>query len=755
MGCKVASDPESGGAMTGRQKADTEVELALGGMTCAACATRIERVLNRVPGVEASVNFATEIAAVRFKARAGLLEELIAAVARAGYSATVHQAGTLTDHAAEHARSQRVFALALVLTLPLWGGMVQMLRGGGEWLPGWLQMLLATLVVFGCGSRFFRGAVNALRGGSANMDVLVALGTGIAWLYSAWIVLAGYLAHSSGGMTVDMAGHGTQRHLYFESAASVITLVLLGKLLESRAKERTSAALAGLIGLQPQTAWIEEAGGLREVSIKQLAPGVVFVVRPGDRVPVDGEVIEGQSALDEAMLTGESLPVEKRAGDRVYAATVNANGQLRCRATALGRDTLLAGIVRLVARAQGSKAPVQRIADRVSAVFVPVVLVVAILAFVVQLGLGGLEPALINAVAVLVIACPCALGLATPTALMVGIGLAARAGVLIRNAEALEGAGRIDVLLVDKTGTLTEGRPSVVSVEPAVGVDAARLMAVAASLEYASEHPLAQAIMRHARALGLEAGVVAQFEAAPGGGVRALVDGQMALAGSVDFIRDAGVPVDAAAAAERRAEGATVIAVAHAGQCLGLVAIADTIRPTSAAAITRLRQMGVRVVMLTGDHPDTAAAVAARLGISDVRAGVRPADKAAEVHRWQSEGHRVGMVGDGINDAPALAAADVGFAMAGGAGVAVDTADVTLMRSDLATLPDAIDLSRRTSQRIRQNLFLAFIYNILGIPLAAIGMLSPMIAGAAMAASSISVVTNALLLNRWRPGERP
>jgi Cu+-exporting ATPase len=740
--------------MTGKQTADSEVELALGGMTCAACATRIEGVLNRLPGVEASVNFATEIAAVRFKARAGAVDELIAAVARAGYVATVHQSGTLTDHAAEHTHSQRVFVVALLLTLPLWGGMVQMLRGGRDWLPGWLQMVLAAVVVFGCGARFFRGAAHALRAGSANMDVLVSLGTGIAWLYSTWAVMSAYLASSTDSMMADMAAHGVQRHLYFESAASVITLVLLGKLLESRAKERTSAALAALIGLQPQTAWIEEAGGLREVSIEQLTPGVIFVVRPGDRVPVDGEVLEGHSALDEAMLTGESMPVEKRAGDRVFAATVNANGQLRCRATALGRDTLLAGIIRLVARAQGSKAPVQRIADRVSAVFVPVVLVVALLAFAVQLALGGLEPALVNAVAVLVIACPCALGLATPTALMVGIGLAARAGILIRNAEALEEAGRIDVLLVDKTGTLTEGRPSVVSVEPAPGVDAARLMATAASLEYASEHPLAQAITRHARTLGLEPSAVTQFEASPGGGVHALVDGHVALAGSVDFVGQAGVPVDAVAAARLRAGGATVIAVARAGACLGLVAIADPIRSSSAAAIARLRRMGVRVVMLTGDHPDTAAAVAARLGITDVRAGVRPADKAAEVSHWQSQGHRVGMVGDGINDAPALAAADVGFAMAGGAGIAVDTADVTLMRSDLATLPDAIDLSRRTSARIRQNLFLAFIYNILGIPLAAIGMLSPMIAGAAMAASSISVVTNALLLNRWRPGER-
>ncbi len=736
---------------------DSEVELALGGMTCAACATRIETVLNRVPGAQASVNFATEIASVRFKAHSGAIEELMAAVSRAGYSASVHQSGTITDHHAEHARSQRVFALALVLTLPLWAGMLQMLRGADSGLPGSVQLVLAAVVVFGCGARFFRGAAHALRGGAANMDVLVSLGTGIAWLYSAWVVLTIFLTDGPTGLSGDMHGHGSQRHLYFESAASVITLVLLGKLLESRAKERTSAALAGLIALQPQTAWVEEGGTLREVSIEQLKPGMTFVVRPGDRVPVDGEVIEGHSALDEAMLTGESMPAEKNAGDRVYAATVNANGLLRCRATALGRDTLLAGIIRLVARAQGSKAPVQRIVDQVSAVFVPTVLVVALLAFVVQLWRGDLESALVNAVAVLVIACPCALGLATPTALMVGIGLAARAGILIRNAQALEAAGKIDVLLIDKTGTLTEGRPSVVAVEPAAGISPALLMTTAAALEYGSEHPLAQAINRYALAQGLSGSSASQFVASPGGGVQALVDGELALAGSIDFVIASGVTasvaLDVPGLAALRATGATVIAVVLGGRLLGTIGIADTIRPTSGAAIARLAQMGVHVVMLTGDHPDTAASVATRLGISEVRAGIRPADKALEVARWQGAGHKVGMVGDGINDAPALAAADVGFAMAGGAGVAIDTADVTLMRSDLATLPDAIDLSRRTTARIRQNLVLAFIYNVLGIPLAAIGMLSPMIAGAAMAASSISVVVNALLLNRWRPGE--
>jgi Cu+-exporting ATPase len=745
--------------MNDRAKPDSEVELALGGMTCAACATRIEKVLNKVPGVEASVNFATETAQVRFASRTGLIDEVVDAVARAGYSAKVQQTGTLVDHAADHRRARRVFALALVLTLPLWASMIQMLRGEPDLLPGWAQWLVATPVVFGAGWRFFRGAVHALRGGAANMDVLVSLGTGIAWLYSTWGVVAPYLAAGDPGQ-MHGAAHGRgdalimPMHLYFESAASVITLVLLGKLLEARAKERTSAALAALIGLQPQTAWIEEGGALIEVSLDRLTPGTVFVARPGDRVPVDGEVIDGHSAIDESMLTGESMPVVKSAGDRVYAATVNGTGQLRCRATALGRDTLLAGIIRLVARAQGSKAPVQHIADRVSAVFVPVVVGVAVLAFAGGVWFSTLETALVNAVAVLVIACPCALGLATPTALMVGIGRAARAGVLIRNAEALEQAGRVDVLLVDKTGTLTEGHPAVVAVLPADGIEAGELLRVAAALEQVSEHPLAQAVVRHAREQGTQVLAVEDFSAAPGGGVRGRLAGEPVLAGSLDFLHSVGVTADPALADSLRSQGATVIAVARGNALLGLIGIADRVRATSAGAIARLRSMGVTVVMLTGDHPLTAGVVARQLGIEEVRAGVKPADKAAEVARWQALGRHVGMVGDGINDAPALAAADVGFAMAGGTGVAIDTADVTLMRSDLAALPDAIDLSRRTTSRIRQNLFLAFVYNVLGIPLAAVGLLSPMIAGAAMAASSISVVTNALLLNRWRPGER-
>jgi Cu+-exporting ATPase len=711
------------------------LELALGGMTCAACATRIERNLNKLPGVSASVNFATETAQVRFLPGESNVEALITSVRKSGYEARVQQSGTPVNHAAETARLKREFAVALVLTAPMWVSMALMAGGHASVLPGWLELVLATPVQFYSGARFLRGALKALRGGTANMDVLITLGTGIAWSYSSVVVLARLESY----------------HVYFEGAATIITLVLLGKLLEMRAKARTSAALTSLIRLQPQTAWIQDENGqLREVSLEQLKVGTTFVVRPGDSVPVDGEVLSGASAVDEAMLTGESTPVAKLAGNHVFAATINGSGALTCRATALGRDTMLAGIIRMVAQAQGSKAPVQSLADRVSAVFVPVVLGIALISFAAWLIAGSFENAVVNAVAVLVIACPCALGLATPTALMVGIGRGAKAGILIRNAVALEQAGRLSVLLVDKTGTLTQGRPTVIGVK-AIDADEADLLRVAASLEQLSEHPLAAAVRSFAATRGIAAPAVDNFHSVAGGGVSGQLDGRPVALGSVDWLRAQGTTVDEAGAAEVRSAGVTVVGVARAGMLLGFLAIADAVRPTSKAAVTRLKAMGVRVVMVTGDHRATAESVARAVGIEEVRARVQPAEKAHEVARFKNEGNVVGMAGDGINDAPALAAADVSFAMAGGTGVALDTADVTLMRGDLALLPDAVELSRRTLARIRQNLFLAFFYNALGIPLAAFGFLDPMVAGAAMAASSLSVVANALLLNRWVP----
>jgi Cu+-exporting ATPase len=716
--------------------ATDSVELALEGMTCAACAARIEKSLNRLDGVRASVNLAAETAQVAFPHGGVTVQTLIDTVRRAGYDARVQEPGTMVDHGAERDRLLKQFLFAAVLTAPFLVEMAGMAAGRHHVMPLWLQLALATPVQFVSGARFYRGAWHALRGGAANMDVLIALGTTIAWAYSAVVTLS------------DL-GHD----VYFESGAVVIALVLLGKWLEARAKARTSEALGSLARLQPAIARLETDGRVEEVPVERVKPGDVFVVRPGDSVPVDGVVLDGASSANESMLTGESLPVAKRAGSRVFAATVNGEGLLRCRATGVGRDTMLAGIVRLVALAQGSKAPVQQLADRVSAIFVPAVIVVAIATFGGWLAFGTLEQALIHSVAVLVIACPCALGLATPTALMVGIGRGAKAGMLIRNAVALERAGAMTELLVDKTGTLTEGCPSVAALVPAAGVAEGELLRVAATLERGSEHPLARAVVAHAEAAGVQAALPQDFRAVAGKGVTGLVGGVPARLGSVDFVAELGVPIDRAATDRFADAGQTLIAVAAGGRLLGFALVADSLRPTSPAAVARLRALGVKVTMISGDQAATARAIAAKAGIDEVLAGVLPADKAAEVGARKRYGAVVGMAGDGINDAPALATADVSFTLAAGTGVAIDAADVTLVRDDLRAIADAVDLSRRTVSKVRQNLFLAFIYNVLGIPLAAFGLLSPVIAGAAMALSSVSVVTNSLALGRWRPAE--
>ena len=572
------------------------------------------------------------------------------------------------------------------------------------------------------------------------MDVLVALGTSMAWAYSV-VVTAWNLHH---------------QHVYFEASATVITLVLLGKILEARAKAGTSAAIEALAKLQPQTARIERRIGditeLVDVPVATLIPGDVFVVRAGESMPVDGAVIEGASSADEAMLTGESLPVAKAAGDKVFAATINGDGLLRCRATGVGSHTLLAGIIRLVEQAQGSKAPVQRLADRVAAIFVPVVVAIALATFIAWWALAGdFTQAMVNAVAVLVIACPCALGLATPTAIMVGTGQGARAGVLIRNAVALELAQKLKVLVVDKTGTLTEGRPVVTDIVKVGAGDTAILLRLAASLEQGSTHPLAAAIVARAKTDRLALAVPQNVVATAGRGLAGEVDGRRVQLGSVTWMQEQG---HAAAGAEALAQaGRSVVAVVADDVLLGVIGIADPLRATSRAAVARLDRLGVEVVMLTGDNAGTARAVAHEAGIELFEAEVLPGDKAAAVNKLKGAGRLVGMAGDGINDAPALAAADVSFAMAAGSDVAMQAADITLMRDDLGSVADAISLSRATLAKIRQNLFFAFIYNVLGIPLAALGMLNPVIAGAAMAASSVSVVSNSLLLRRWQPNK--
>lgn len=738
-----------------RTAATESLELAIGGMTCAACSTRLEKVLNRLPGVQASVNLATERATLRFAPGALTLAQATAAVERAGFQASdarqLAREAERARHRAEWRVELRHFWIAAVLSLPLAAQMPAMfgLWPGGEvhhdLVPRWLQLLLATPVQFWIGARFYRGAWASLRGGGANMDVLVALGTSMAYFYSLVVTLA----------------DRHDLHVYFEASAMIITLVLLGKLMEARAKARTTAALDALLRLQPKMARIERDGELLEVPVESLQPGDLFVLRPGDAVPVDGVVEQGESAVNEAMLTGESLPIDKQAGDMVFAATLNGNGLLRCRATGVGAQTLLAGIIRLVEQAQGSKAPVQRLADRIAAVFVPVVVAIALLTFAGWwLASGDFQQALINAVAVLVIACPCALGLATPTAIMVGTGQGARAGMLVKNAEALELAERIGVLAVDKTGTLTEGLPAVTDVVPAAGWTHARLLAVAAALEQGSGHPIATAIVAAARAEALDLPATEAVNAVGGMGIEGWIRGeagvQAVLLGSPRFLLERGIGLAEAVSDDLAAAGKTLVAVAVDGAFAGLIGVADRVREDSAAAVARLQAKGVRVVMLTGDHPATAEAIARHTGITDWRAGVLPGDKAAAVEALRQAGNdtplRVGMAGDGINDAPALAAADVSFAIGVGADVAVEAADITLVRNSLHGVADAIDLSRATLSKIRQNLFFAFIYNVLGIPLAAAGMLNPVIAGAAMAMSSVSVVSNSLLLRRWRAG---
>ena len=723
------------------------LELALTGMTCAACALRIEKVLNKLPGVEAQVNFATETAVVHYQLGLAPADALIAAVRKAGYDAAVRgdldQGQEKKRRAALYQEELKAFWLSTALTLPLALQMVTMFGGShADLLPRWLQLVLATPVQFWIGRRFYVGAWHSLRGGGANMDVLVVLGTSMAFGFSAVVTL-----------------FGLGQHVYFEASAAIITLILMGKLLEARAKNRTMAAIEALIRLQPATARIERDGEITEIAVERVKIGDHFIVRPGESVPLDGKVLQGHTSIDESMLTGESQPVEKFNGGKVFAGTLNQRGLVTCETTRVGKETALAGIIRLVNEAQGSKAPIQRLADRISAVFVPTVVGISVLTFALWWAFGGdFTQALINAVAVLVIACPCALGLATPTAVMVGTGQGARHGILIRNAVALEQAEKIQVMIVDKTGTLTEGRPSVTDVLPADGNTVEEVLRLAATLEQASSHPLAKAVMDCTTSKGIVPAPLVRVIDHPGKGIEVeLNDATMPAAqrtlwlGSPAYMTSLGLTVDTARIAVLTGSGKTVIAVADAAGVTGYIGIADRVRATSLQAVAKLKSLGIQVVMLSGDNPATAAAVAAAVGIDDYRAEVLPGHKAEAVQAFRANGKVVGMVGDGINDAPALAAADVSFAIGAGADVAIEAADVTLMNNDLAAVADAIALSRATLGKIRQNLFFAFVYNVLGIPLAALGMLNPVIAGAAMAMSSVSVVSNSLLLKRWKP----
>ncbi len=754
---------------------------AIEGMTCASCVNFVERALARTPGVQsAMVNLATEKATVAFAPGQTDRARLKAAVEAAGY----HVAESATAPAAGHARGEvsdeelaarkalayralrRRFwtaaALAAVIMplsmLMLWPAMMHRVSA-----PALNYVLLAlTLpVLLFSGREFYVAAWNGLRHRTASMDTLIAVGTGAAFLFSLAATVAPGL----------LVRNGVAPAVYYDTTATIIALILLGKVLEARAKVRTSAALKALLGLQAKTARVVRPDGREEdVPVADLRPGDVVAVRPGEKVATDGQLVDGRSSLDESMLTGESLPVEKKAGDNVFGATINKTGAFRFRVTKVGTDTVLAQIVKLVSDAQGSRAPIQRLADRVSSVFVPTVIGLALLTFGLWMVLGPagsrLPLALTNFVAVLIIACPCALGLATPTAIMVGTGKGAEYGVLIRNAEALEKAYKVDTVLLDKTGTITRGEPALTDLLALPGHRAADLLPLLAAVERQSEHPLAAAVVRYADGLGLNQGhnrpAATGFRAVEGQGALATVQGRAVLIGNERLLREAGValtPAARQAAAGLLAQAKTVLYAALDGQPAAVLGLADEVRPTSAAAVKALQAQGLEVVMMTGDNPQTAAAVARQVGITRYFAEVLPSGKASKVQELQAEGRTVAMVGDGINDAPALARADVGLAMGTGTDVAMEAAPITLMRADLQGVATAIALSRQTMRTIKQNLFFAFVYNVIGIPVAA-GLLypftgwllSPMLAAGAMALSSVSVLTNSLRLRGFRPG---
>ncbi|MBC06043.1 heavy metal translocating P-type ATPase [Thalassospira sp.] len=729
---------------------ENQLSFDVDGMSCANCALRVEKALAALPGVStASVNFALERADVSAVSDSVNDARVIKAIEDAGYHATSRN-GPASDAANEESadsvakkktdKSLILLAVSALLTAPLVLQMVWMNLGVNYHLPAWVELVLATPVQFYIGARFYKGAFAALRHRSANMDVLVALGTSAAYFLSVY------------NMITANAG---QAHLYFEASAAIVTLILAGKIMEERAKRGASAAIRELMALRPRRARkLVEGEGEQDVAVESLSVGDIVRVLPGERLPVDGTVRAGDSELDESLITGETRPVARKPGDAVVGGAVNGTGRLDIEVRAVGDDTTLSRIIRLVEQAQTGKAPVQKLVDRVSAVFVPVVVGIALLTLAAWLFTGfGAEASIVAAVSVLVIACPCALGLATPTALVAGTGSAARNGILIRNFDALEQAHNVDTVIFDKTGTLTEGTPTVRDVEAVNGMDRNDLLRLTAAVQAASEHPLARAIVSLARDEGQELSDINNFKGKTGAGVMAEVDGRKVIVGSEALLSDQNIdlPADdiAQAIKKHEGEGRTVILIAIDGSFAGYMTLEDRIRENAKQAIADLKARGIASIMLSGDSQDVASHVARELGLERGEGRIRPQDKALEVEKLRKEGRHVAMVGDGINDAPALAAADVGIAMGGGTDVAMETAGITLMRSDPALVSAAIDISIATRRKIAQNLFWAFAYNVVGVPLAALGVLSPAIAGAAMALSSVSVVGNSLTLRRW------
>lgn len=719
-----------------------KIELILKGMTCAACAARLEKVLRNLEGVTGAViNFAVGSATVEYNPTQISLGDMVKAVQGAGYDAEEKTRGSQDLEREEREREakqlRRLFTISAILSFPLVAAMVfHMLGSPIEILHDpWVQLVLATPVQFIVGSRFYKGAYHALKGGGANMDVLVSVGTSAAYIYSLY---NGFFA-------------GNVMDLYFEASAVVITLIMLGKYLEVVAKGKTSESIKKLMGLGAKTARVIRDEKEMDIPIEHVIIGDIVMVRPGEKIPVDGEVVEGRSAVDESMLTGESIPVEKNPGDTVVGATMNRTGSFKMRAMKVGKDTVLSQIIRMVEEAQGSKAPIQRLADKIAGVFVPVVMGIALITVLAWWLIGkNINAGIINAVAVLVIACPCALGLATPTSVMVGTGRGAENGVLIKGGEYLQRAHGIDTLILDKTGTITKGEPELTDVISIGNLTEDEVLKYAATAERGSEHPLGEAILKGARERDLELSETSDFEAIPGHGVVAKIGGKRITLGNRRLMNSEGIDLSKAEGDLLRleGEGKTAMLMAIEGSLSGILAVADTLKENSRRAIQELKDMGIDIYMITGDNKTTAEAIAKQVGIEKVLAEVLPEHKAEEVTKLIKAGKVTGMVGDGINDAPALAVADVGFAIGTGTDVAMETADITLMGGDLMGITLAVRLSRATMKNIKQNLFWAFAYNSIGIPFAALGFLSPVIGGGAMAFSSVSVVSNALRLKR-------
>ncbi|MET3698479.1 Cu+-exporting ATPase [Bacillus oleivorans] len=731
-----------------------KVEFDLMGMTCAACATRIEKGLKKLEGVQtATVNLALETGTVEYNPSQVSVQDMIEKVKNIGYEAKLKQDQEETaDHRAKEIEKQKgKFIFSLILSLPLLWAMVghfeftSFIYLPEMFMNPWVQLALATPVQFVIGKQFYVGAYKALRNKSANMDVLVALGTSAAYFYSV------YKAIESIGTDAHMV------ELYFETSAILITLIILGKLFEARAKGRSSEAIKKLMGLQAKTATVLRNGVELEVPLEEVTAGDIIYIKPGEKVPVDGEIIEGNSALDESMITGESVPVDKTVGDIVIGATINKNGFLKVKATKVGKDTALAQIIKVVEEAQGSKAPIQRLADQISGIFVPIVVGIAVITFLIWfiwVSPGEFAEALEKLIAVLVIACPCALGLATPTSIMAGSGRAAEFGVLFKGGEHLEMTHKITTVVLDKTGTVTNGKPVLTDVVVNESIDEEAFLSLVGSAEKQSEHPLANAIVEGIKERNIALANADQFEAIPGYGIKAVVQGRAILIGTRKLLNQFNISFESNEMEGFEESGKTAMLVAIDGKYRGLVAVADTIKDTSKQAIKRLKEAGIEVIMMTGDNKRTAQAIADEVGIDQAIAEVLPEGKAEEVKKLQQQGKRVAMVGDGINDAPALAMADIGMAIGTGTDVAMEAADITLMRGDLNSIADAILMSHKTIRNIKQNLFWALAYNTLGIPIAAAGFLAPWLAGAAMAFSSVSVVLNALRLQRVKLNQK-